>query len=668
MPTLLTPTLSQDFKNWIGGSGVTEVGIEIADFDGNGSAEIVTSSRTVPGNSDVPCYWYIVEQVDGVFQTTHISELLPNSINWLTILDYNRDGRPDICVSSSNKIHVYDGPTKNKIATIAAQRDIFQFAGADLDSDGVTEFVFADQSDMVVYSQNGIEQRVPSLAADRYAIGNLLPDRTPEIVLARMSESYVLNGRTRVPLISYPQGLGTGLAIADFNGDTIDDFITVSGGSQYTFIRGFTAISRTPVWQVHVPQGIKSFKVGDVDSDGSLEIVIATAGLDGLIVLNARTGAQKWALDYGEMAFGMIAVGNLDTDPTPEIALGSGVNSIGGRDGLDILDAKTRVLEWQSSDYSALLFAGHGDIDGDGHPEYLLISNSVNDYDGGAFLVKDSLTGFTEYSSSILPGRIQSASMANIDADPQLEIFVSYDNFGSKRICCYDGLTNSLQYQVSTGNLDTYELVAVDVDLDQDIELISRTSSNQITIRNAQNGALEWNSSTLPISASAIQVENIDSDPQLEIVASGNNLLVIDGNSRTVQWSTTGLGNVLCTTSDLDGDSVFEILVCSSSGRVTKRDPMSGAEASHLGTFGSGIGGFQVADVLGGPEPDIVLFQNGSILVNYRDASNQSLTFQAPSAVPSVMRFRTRDIDGDGSLNLILGTVSLGTTVYSFTR
>lgn len=664
----LSPTMSLDLKNWIGGSAVTEAGIEIADFDGNGSSEIVTSAKTVPGNGNDPSYWYIVEQVDGVFRTTYTSELFPDLITWLTILDYNRDGRPDVCVSAANKIYVYDGPTKQKLATISAPHDILQFAGADLDGDGVTEFVFTDQADMVVYSEFGLEQRVPSLWADRYAIGNLFPDRTPEIVLARATQGIVLNGRTRATLMTFPQGLGIDLHLADFNGDSLDDMIAVVGVDTFTYIRGFTSLSRTAVWQTPVPQGITNFRVGDVDNDGTLEVVIATDSLDGIVVLNARTGALEWTLDYGPQSFGTLAIGNLDTDPAKEIALGSGVSST-GRNGLDILDAGEKAIQWQSRDYDSFRTVGHGDIDGDGNPEYLLVADTLDGSGGGAFLVQDSLTGFTEYASNALPGRIQSATVANIDSDPQLEIFVSSNNFGSKRLFCFDGLTHAQQYQVSTGGQDTYDLVAADLDNDQDIELISPTiNSNQITIRNAQTGATEWTSGSLPAFVGRIEVANVAADPQLEIIGWGSDLVVIDGISHAPQWNTTGLGDINCAVYDLDGNSIKEILVCSASGRVTVRNSTSGAESSLLGTFGPGITAFDVEDVLGTTEPDIILFQNKSILVKYKDESNQSQSFQAPTGLTSDARFYVGDIDGDGRLNLILSTFNVGVTAFSLFR
>ncbi len=107
----------------------------------------------------------------------------------------------------------------------------------------------------------------------------------------------------------------SGLAVLDVDGDTIDDYVMVAGGSLVA--KGLDDRVR---WSVPTRGFTGIAAVTDLDGDGGLELVVtATASV---AVVDARSGAVEWELPAGTMQqFGGLRVADLDGDDLDELVI-----------------------------------------------------------------------------------------------------------------------------------------------------------------------------------------------------------------------------------------------------------------------------------------------------------------------------------------------------------
>jgi hypothetical protein len=105
----------------------------------------------------------------------------------------------------------------------------------------------------------------------------------------------------------------TGLAILDVDGNGVEDYIMVAGGSLVA-----KTVDDMVLWQVGA-RGLTGIAgVTDLDGDGDSDIVVAAAA--SVVVVDARTGAVTWELPAGLMKqFGGVRIGDLDRDGLDEV-------------------------------------------------------------------------------------------------------------------------------------------------------------------------------------------------------------------------------------------------------------------------------------------------------------------------------------------------------------
>lgn len=665
------PTLDLLHKTWRLGDENGKGGMEIADLNGDGQNEIVTTLHYLTyGWSG--CWGVISRQPSGEYAADYFGDVFPNRIDCLKLCDFNGDNRPDVCVSTDTAIYVYDGPTKALLATIVASTVVGKFACGDIDGDGQIEFVFnGSNSTMAVYSTAGLERSIPNAAGRAVAIGNILPDRTLEIASSPYgSEALnILSGRTGQVLLSYPQVKAENIYLGDSKGtgeiDAIVAWKTAINGNDLSV---FTPLSRTAIWTKNFFYGVGAVGVADLDGDGIGELLVASSQTAGLECFDVRTGLLKWSTDRVMYTTGGIAIGNLDNDGSKELALGA--SSL-----FQVFDSATHTAEWVSTFDSRLQFGGSGDIDNDGRIEYVAWSPNQLSSEVGTYYILDSVTREVKYHGFLAPPgsgghQICKVVVANVDQDPQLEILVATFALGGSgsRLRCFDGLDHSLQYDRSVG-WPFEDMIVRDFDLDGVVD-VATINSKRLYVYDAATGLPQWSSPPLTDAASFVLLWSegqLDTDPAREIVIAGNSIHVIDPVTRTSQNTIQNIGPSFLACADYTGDGLDEIVAMSYSGVCKTYNPLTGAVISQIANLGSLPTATAIADVAGDPNPDLIYVASGQLKILYREGATAQ-TFVGPIVPSDSSPLATANLIGDMNPEIVLEPVGVGLSVYRVNR
>ena len=307
-------------------------------------------------------------------------------------------------------------------------------------------------------------------------------------------------------------------------------------------------------------------KMVDVDGDGDMEIFAANSYESGTIYAWDHTGAELFEIDGNPTSISGLAsvpganfwctpaITDLDGDGIYELLIATRREAYGSQNFLycwKISDASNPDLYWPLNQINigspALGSPVVGDIDNNGHPEIIIITQDGNihvyQYDGNPYQTLDpwKTTGnATAYSTPAL---------ADVDKDGFLDIIVSGGD-GKIHVWSHDG-SNMLEISTGFVNLSASPVIA-DIDGDGDYEMIivayTIGSDCKVFVKdkygNDKSGWTGGKSISLPggVVSSSPAIGNLDSDPQLEIVfATGSQVLAWnhDGTTLNNGWPKT---------------------------------------------------------------------------------------------------------------------------------
>jgi hypothetical protein len=322
----------------------TTANVSFGDFDGDGHLDILL----VKGR-----HWPIVDRVligdglGGIRSTYNLGKVADRSYTG-GLADFNGDGFLDIAVSNDapDRKLIYTNDGKGNF-TIGSEFGLPEWPTrnlsiADINNDGLPDLILANRSNSstsnyICLNQGKGQFNSNCIAFAHYPATTITPadfnkDRLVDLVVPHRNggQSYIYPGSLdmafsdtyRIPF-GPPDATIRGAAVADFNGDSIPDIVTIDenkgvnlyfGQKDQTFSAGISLADSKIV-----PYALA---IADLNSDKRPDIIVGHIEAPSTVFFNDGPGLNFKSISFGDSkgtVYGF-AIGDFNEDGIPDIA------------------------------------------------------------------------------------------------------------------------------------------------------------------------------------------------------------------------------------------------------------------------------------------------------------------------------------------------------------
>jgi len=537
------------------------------------------------------------------------------------LIAWQNDGTPFSGLWTQNDV----GLTSNTIASVAF---------GDLDNDGDLDIVSGDFQGLVVAWQNDGTpftgtwtsiQVADQAWSVRVALGDLDNDGDLDIVGGSDStEDYEVSswqndgtpfsGSWTQNDVGASSDTVNSVALGDLDNDgdldivsgssTGEDYEVIAWRNDGTPFNGYWTPNDvgTPNVGTYPNPNVHSVTVGDLDSDGDLDIVSGNSWQAAGVIVWQNDGTPFSGF-WDQHSPGSIvdttysvAVGDLDNDGDLDIV--AGVESTAGNevpglenDGTPFSGTWT-VIEVGHSD-SDVNSVAVGDLDNDGDLDVVTGSDSGEDYE--VISCPNTIThsplplGFPNHPLGTTTDAVYSVAAGDLDHDGDLDLvsgstlaedyeIIAWENDRTP----FDGTWN--QTNVGAAENSIYDVALGDLDNDGDLDVVSVGSSlatYEILVWKNNgtpfSGTWDWNNvGTSTVSVWEVSLGDLDNDGDLDLATMSKNKVVVwqnDGTPFADPWTPNDVGTstadvISLELGDLDNDGDLDVV----SGSETDED------------------------------------------------------------------------------------------------
>jgi hypothetical protein len=345
----------------------------------------------------------------------------------------------------------------------------------------------------------------------------------------------------------------------------IDGFASGATAYQYQPLLEWAESDRTAgasIWGgLHVPVA-----VGDLDGNGSVELVVASSNMDNngeLFVLHGDGGNGNpivWSHPYNIFnGFEDVAaptIAELDGQPGAEIIHPT-------IDGVFVYHHDGSTY-WQTDTVKSHVFFAApavGNLDADPEPEIVVNMN----HDLAVFEHNGTLTWRKTYTTAV-----SMPVLADLTGDGVLDILAYGSGNNTVELYSYDAGSPTLVWTTTVTNaLSIYGAPAV-ADIDGNLPggdpgpEVAVSSNGWLHVLNGENGSPVWSTALDPGSSAGVSIADLDGDGEIEIVTgmqyNGGRIYVVNADG-SILWSAPALDNSPLNASvmDIDGDGAYEV-------------------------------------------------------------------------------------------------------------
>jgi len=382
------------------------------------------------------------------------------------------------------------------------------------------------------------------------------------------------------PITPTLQGLVTTLAAGDINRDGVVEIVAPARDGKLYVYRGDgqDAGGGSPIlWSAEVGAGNEP-AIADIDLDGYGEVLLLSG--DGLFAFE-HDGTPKWITSTifssggdsgGEYGWGGVAVGNLDLDDEPELAVSPRQQqaALVSADGSQVTRFGPTLGNFPTMPILV-------DASRDGIPDIVLADDDTL-YVYDAFNGLALLWSYTYDTSDISPNTAAQAwgapAVANLDEDDDPEIVMFFEE---KLVALNHDGTELWVYKVERANGYRPSAVTIaDVDGDSKVEIIvAQALSAGLTVLNHEilavndDGTLLWSEivAETTTSSSGVSTHDFNGDGIWEVLWNGfgDGFLILNGpdGDRIYNEENINSGTIVDypTVADVDNDGFAEVLL-----------------------------------------------------------------------------------------------------------
>lgn len=656
------PVCKGAFKQTVTGWCIGHNTLIIGDIDHDGVTEIVCMGLNTIGTGNL---WYILEwdAASGSYLHTYVSSYYEEGkdVTMIRLLDADNDGEKELVVGTlDGRIDVVNPVTLETEYSFMTppNQDIYLYAAindalvADADNDGAPELVCMNSYQTYIYSAGGGElQYTLPHGGLHLGCGNVDADSDLEMVIPFGEVLCIKNGTIQTEWV-FSNDTMQYVVLAELDGDGMQEILL--GGST---ISAWDADTRQLKWSY--PSGSME-EIYTTHIDGSVKVIFGNDDSGDIVCLKGADGTVDWKLPNTEQRVSAIIIGDTDSDGYPEIVYGS--CNYTSSDFLYIMDLGTGQLEWTLPNlFGPFTSLNMKDADNDGITELVTVSYSILGEDfSGILSVFDPYTQELEWqyidNLSELFGAIM-VEVANIDKDFATEIIIAKNSLSADvKIKVFDGGSHHLETMHTIVNFGSLRYFSVgDPDGDGEPEYIIATNYN-VKIINPENWVVEWASPLLdlPETFNQIVVDNIDSDPAMEIILVGGKIHVFDpenGDHTETEKDNYSSFDIY----DLDGNGIRDIVAGTDDGRILKWNIAGQTMDALPVNMESRINSLKVADIHGNAEPELVFMTGGRVWFSTL-SGNMVFTDRLGYGFNPLDRVLITDFDGNGEKEVFAAT------------